>query len=532
MKSLSIYIPLFTILTFVSCKKTIDLYPTSNLNTGTFYANVTEVRAGLTGVYNGLQAPLETEWMMTELRSDNSKQGQTGSSSASNRLLNELDMFYLNPTHESVLGYWTTTYDNIKNANIILQKLGVKYDPASGVASFSSIDITIADVDRKQLAGEALFIRAYHYFNLVRLYGGVFLVHEPISGADAKKMNRSSAADIYKLIQADLVLAAQSMNTLKYNQIATADLGRVSGWAAKTLLAKVYLTLNKKAEAITVLNDIIANSGHSLVTTAGSAGSAYANVFSAGNEVNSEIIFTIRYKAGGLGLGSVFANRFGPLNTGTAVVPGDGQGLNYPTADLDSSIKTTDARKNIDVARFTSGATTKSFTRKYFPNPNPTVNPQVMTSQDAESDWPVLRYADVLLMLAEAQGYSQTSLDLISQVRVRSGQTALTTTGINSVKLFEDTLSSERKIEFAFENQRWFDLVRFGTTLTTINAVSAMRTHFEKEYPVHYKDYPAPALTLAQLQGNVTLEKLLLPIPQREIDTNTQLAIPQNPGYN
>jgi starch-binding outer membrane protein, SusD/RagB family len=58
-----------------------------------------------------------------------------------------------------------------------------------------------------------------------------------------------------------------------------------------------------------------------------------------------------------------------------------------------------------------------------------------------------------------------------------------------------------------------------------------MRAHFAKEYNVHYKDYPAPALTLAQLQANVTLEKLLLPIPQREIDLNTQLVIPQNPGY-
>jgi len=530
MKSL-LYIPIISGLLFASCKKTIDLYPQSNLNTGTFYSNTTEVRAGLTGAYNALRAPLEIEWMMTELRSDNSKQGVTGSSSAANRELNELDMFYLNSSHPRVYDYWLSTYNNIRNVNIILQKLGVNYDPASGVTSLGAIDIPVADVDRKQLAGEALFIRAHHYYNLVRLFGGVFLVHTPLAPDVAKTMNRASAEDIYKLIQADLKTASESMNTLRYNQIPTGDLGKVTGWAAKTLLAKVYLGLNKKAEAITLLNDVRLNSGHALVTTAGSAGNAYANVFSASNEVNQEIIFSIRYKAGGLGLGSPFANRFGPLNTGSAIVPGDGQGQNYPTADLDSSIRTTDARKNVNVARFTSGATTKSYTRKYFPNPNPATNPQVMTSLDSESDWIVLRFADVLLMLAEAQGNSQTSIDYINAVRTRSAAPTINAAGVNSVKLFEDTLSAERRIEFAFENHRWFDLIRYNTTMTTITAEATMKAHFEKEYPVHYNDYPLPRLTLQELQALVTPQRLLLPIPQREIDTNTQLKITQNSGY-
>jgi starch-binding outer membrane protein, SusD/RagB family len=531
MKKLLFYIVAVCATGLFGCKKVIDLYPQSNLNTATYYTNVNEVKAGLTGCYNGLQAPLNWEWMMTELRSDNSKQGVTGSSSASNRELNELDMFYLNPTHPRVYDYWAAVYNNIRNANIVLQKLGVVYDPATGTTSLAAINIPITDADRKQLAGEALFIRAYHYFNLVRLFGGVFIVYTPISPQEAKQMNRSSVEDVYKMIQADLVFAAASMNNLKYNQVPTADLGRATSWSVKTLLGKVYLALNKKADAITVLTDVKDNSGYALVTTAGSAGSAYANVFSASNEVNAEILFTVRYKAGGLGLGSPFANRFGPLNTGSAVVPGDGQGLNYPTADLDSTIKTGDARKAINVARFISGASTKSYTRKYFPNPNPAVNPQTMTSNDSESDWTVLRYADVLLMLAEAQGNNATSVGYINQVRTRSGAPAISAAGLTTTKLFEDTLSSERRMEFAFENHRWFDLLRYGTTMTTINAVDAMKDHFAKEYNVHYNAYPAPALTLAQLQANVTTQKLLLPIPQREIDTNTQLLISQNPGY-
>ena len=101
----------------------------------------------------------------------------------------------------------------------------------------------------------------------------------------------------------------------------------------------------------------------------------------------------------------------------------------------------------------------------------------------------------------------------------------------NSGALFEQALSTERRVEFAFENQRWFDLVRFNTTLTTITAEQTMKDHFAREYQSHYRLYTAPTPTLAELQGNVTANRLLLPIPQREIDNNTMLKIPQNPGY-
>lgn len=528
----SIYIIVIAAVALTACKKLIDQYPQSNLNTGSYYATTDEVRAGLTAAYKGLQAPMLTEWMMTEVRSDNSKQGVTGSSSTPNRELNELDMFTLNSTHPKVYDYWQNTYSNIRNANIILQKLGVTHDAVTGTTSFAAITLPIADADRKQFAGEALFIRAYHYFNLVRLYGGVFLIHKPISPTEALATNRSTESDIYKFIQADLKLATESMNTQTFSQQSAADRGRVTIWAAKTLLAKIYLTQNKKAEAITLLTDIKDNSGHSLVTSAGSAGNAYANVFSASNEVNAEIIFAIRYKALSGSLGSPFANRFAPLQSGTAIVPGDGQGLNYPTADLDSLTRLPDARKTINLARYVSGANTKVYPRKFLPNPNPSVNPQAMTSNDAETDWPVLRYADVLLMLAEAQGNSASSITMINQVRTRSGAPAINAAGITSVELFEDTLSTERRIEFAFENHRWFDLLRYNITMTTVSAVSEMQEHFENEYMVHYNDYPAPKLTLAELKSLVAVPgRLLLPIPQREIDTNTKLAISQNLSY-
>jgi hypothetical protein len=80
-------------LVFFSCKKTIDIYPQSNLNTATYYSNLDEVKSALTGVYNGMQRSLSNEWMFTELRSDNSKQGAPGSTASGNRDLSDLDMF-------------------------------------------------------------------------------------------------------------------------------------------------------------------------------------------------------------------------------------------------------------------------------------------------------------------------------------------------------------------------------------------------------------------------------------------------------
>lgn len=509
------YIILIGCFGLFSCKKVIDLYPQSNLNTGTYYSNLEEVKAALSGCYNGMQRSLSNEWQFTELRSDNAKQGAPGSTASANRDYSDLDMFIPSPSQQQIYNYWLATYNNIRNINIVLQKLGVVYDESAGTFTFNTISIPITDVDRRQLAGEAMFIRAYHYFNLVRLFGGVFLVHEPISPSLALQMNRVTAADIYKLIQADLVTGAASMNNLKFSQIAAANQGRATSWAAKGLLAKVYLTLGRKTEAVTLLQDVITNSGYSLQ-------SVYANVFSISNEMNSEILFAVRFKSGGIGLGGHFGNTFAPIGSGSAVINGDGDGLNYPTADLDT-LTNGDLRKPTLIGVYGTGTAAKWYVKKF-------LSP-VTVADDGESDWPVLRYADILLMLAEAQGYSQSSIDLINSVRVRAGLPNYTLTTLSSVALFEQALSTERRIEFAFENQRWFDLVRFNTTMTTVTAEQSMKDHFADEYYAHYRLYLPPTPTLAELQGYVTREKLLLPIPQREIDNNTQLVIPQNPGY-
>jgi starch-binding outer membrane protein, SusD/RagB family len=261
---------------------------------------------------------------------------------------------------------------------------------------------------------------------------------------------------------------------------------------------------------------VITNSGYSLQAS-------YANIFATTSEMNSEILFAVRYKAGGLGLGSAFQNLFAPLNSGSAVVNGDGSGFNNPSSELNNLYTATDARKAVNIATYGTGTAARLYPKKHITT--------TTVVRDGEGDWIVLRYADVLLMMAEAQGNTATSLGFINQVRKRAGLADLLAADVSTTALFEKALATERRLELAFENQRWFDMVRFNTTLPTVSAEQTLKDHFATMYTSHYATYPAPRLTLVELQAFVRADRFLLPIPQREIDNNTQLKIAQNPGY-
>lgn len=523
------YIIALTLLAFIapSCKKVIDLEPISNTGTEDFYKNYTETNVALTGCYNGLHEPLYNEWMFTELRGDNSYQGSTGSSAVQNTELDELDMFTLNPSHDKVYDYWLSTYKNIRAINYVLNSLGVNYQNGN-------IDITDGTAQmnaqqKNEIAGEALFLRAYHYFNLVRLYGGVFVITEPVDPKTAKQRDRNTVEECYQLITADLLKAKELLPSKTFSQLNTSNLGRANIWAAKSLLAKVYLTLDRKADALPLLNDVIDNSGYDLL-------SSYEDVFSINNEMNKEIIFAVRYKGGGLGLGSPFANLFAPTGSGNAVVNNDGNGYNDPTESIKMVYKTpftgpSDVRKNVNIGQYSP---TVSYVKKF--------TSQVINRYDAENDFPIIRFSDVLLMKAEAVGFDGadgTSVSIINRIRERAGAADYPGTGnFNSVfykypatganaidaSTFKDALFNERRLEFAFENQRYFDILRSGDALETI------RANFAQEYESHYSKY-RPVVTLEDLQDYVTEGRLLLPIPQREIDTNDQIKISQNTGY-
>jgi hypothetical protein len=505
-----------------ACNKLIDLKPESNITVDQYYRNYDEVKAALTGVYNGMQKPLLNEWSMTELRSDMSKQGSPNSTATANIDLNDLNTYLQATFHDGVYDYWYATYKNIRSANYVLRSIGVAY--ANGETTMGEGTALMNEDQKKQLAGEALFIRAFHYYNLVRLYGGIFIIVDQPTTTQVKKIPRSSEADCLKFIESDLKAAAAFLPAVNFSAQKPDDLGRATKWAAETLLAKLYLQLNRKTEALTLLDDVITNSGHGMLPS-------YADVFSVTNEVNKEILFTVRFKAGGFGLGNHMANSFAALNSGSTIVNGNGSGLNYPTANLEAKYIApatgfADKRKAATIARYNALSYVKKF-----------ISP-VMVKGDAENDFPVIRYSDVLLLKAEALGFTPESVDLINEVRARAGAGIYPGNGSFTAQFylypasgveaitednFLDKLLEERRIEFAFENQRLFDLHRTG------KFYELMEDYYESEYDSHYKRFK-PAIALDALKQNLH-KRPLLPIPQRELDTNNEIEIGQNDGY-
>lgn len=474
------------IITFSACDDMLDIDPISEIAADSYYQNAEQINTALMGVYNGLHKPLEHEWMLTEVRSDNAYQQTTGSSNEFNLNLNDLDMFRPTASIPVIYDYWYASYQNISSANGVIGNVNVVQDEAL----------------RAQYEGEARFIRAYHYFNLVRLYGPVFITTEVISPLEARKKNRSSVASVYDVIIDDLLYAAENLPPNYHDT----QKGRVTNWAAKTMLAKVYMTLHENALAKPLLIDVMDNSGHDILDN-------YEDVFSIQNEMNDEIIFAVRYKAGGYGLGSPFANYFAASQSGAAIVNGDGNGYNYPADSFMAVYEEDDERKAVTVDVWNQ----KNYVKKF-------LSP-VSLREDAENDFPVLRYADVLLMLAEIyneEAGPTNALPLVNEIRDRAGLLPLDSE--ISQTACRLAIENERRIEFAFENQRWFDLVRTNRVKEVVkNQIATV------DWTSHYSGYVSALRP--DLDNIIQDWQLLLPIPQREIDTNNEIVISQNLGY-
>lgn len=502
MKNILKYISIFCLVfTMGSCNDILETNPIDEIGAGEFYKNTEDISQAVTACYNGMQSTLKNEWYLTELRSDNTRSYANNSTAVTSKNVYAMDMFRVETTHPINKEYWEAVYHNIANCNTVLQHLDVVSDAAT----------------KNQFEGEVLFIRAYHYFNLVRLYGPIFKVTERITIDEANKSERSSIEEVYALIEEDLKKAVSQLPAT----YPDTQKGHIDTWGAKTLLAKVYLTLNRLDEAKVLLTEVKDNnSGYGLLTS-------YNDVFSITNEMNKEILFTVRYKAGGLGLGSPFANSFAPANSFDFVITAGGDGNNCPTEDLLKTYETGDLRKNTTLAETWDNVGSIvyiAYPKKYLS--------QVATKYDAENDWPILRFADVLLMLGEIENEltgPSAGLPYLNQIRNRAGLASLTTTDIPNRLSFRNAMDKERRLEFALENQRFFDLQR------TNQLIPVMENHFEKEEfrnansgaIIAYYTNPANESYLADRK--IHDWQLLLPIPFSVIWVATNAS--QNPGY-
>ncbi|OWP63696.1 RagB/SusD family nutrient uptake outer membrane protein [Hymenobacter amundsenii] len=477
-----------------SCSKDfIDLNDPTRLPTSEGYTDSLSIVTGVTAAYSSLQdiygnGSNRGLFVYAEIPSDNSFALTSG------ELLNEFNDFSLSSINPRLQSQWLVTYRAIARCNVILSRAG---------------SVRLTDATRNRFYGEVRFIRALAYFNAVQIWGDVPLVTSEITSiANAYEFGRTAKAQVYAQIEEDLTFAEANLPVAQTG----ANLGRATKGAAQGLLGKVLLTQKKYADAAVALKKVIDGNNYALQAT-------YANIFLTTNEMNSEILAAARYTKGGLGIGSYFSTWFMPVLPAAVALTingnvGTGQQYNSVDPDLVAAFAASgasDVRAAASFGASTVANVTQYYTKKYSDLPT--------SAFDAENDWIILRYADVLLMYAEAvneqSGPSTPALDAVNRVIRRSRNLPVATAApavdlpatISQANL-RTRIELERRLELNFEGHRWFDLVRTDRAIPVMNAFFA-RTASTTRIDQH---------------------NLVFPLPIQEIQTNPILT--QNPGYN
>lgn len=464
------FIVLAVALFHTACEDDLDISPEDNNTSAGFYKNASDLEAAVNAVYGGLQKNglygFNYHFLM-ETRSDNTFEEEPSNSGG----FGDVDLFNRVTTNPVFASTWKDSYVTIQAANIVLNRID---------------GITDMDADTKNSRkGEIKFIRALLYYNLVNLYGDVPLVlEETTNPTDLFGIGRTPIKEVYTQILKDLTEAVNEL------PIANGE-GRATKGAANTLLGKVYLASGDPLKAEEALR-AVTNYSWTI---------SYADLFGISNENNASSIFEVQFESNinGNSEGSKFASKFN-----SQANPGS-KGNNIITQDLVDSFEAGDLRRNEIIPDPQNSSVYIS--TKYIDNDRTVLD-------DGANNVIVLRYADVILMLAEAlneKGYvaDGEAFTLLNTIRERAGLSELTSTTITNQVEFRNALLKERRHEFFYECHRWFDLKRLG------DPVSVMNNHFA-----------------GMVGRNIVIDSddLLLPIPQTQIDADPDY-MKQNPGY-
>lgn len=440
-----------------------DLEPASSVTIDKVYKTASDYNVAVIGCYAKLQSQVNFYTECCEYRSDNLS---LGAPTAGTQDRYDIDHFTEKPSNGILSSYWANFNNNVYRCNLLLDQI----DGAN-----------FAENLKKQYKGEAMFIRALNYFNMYRIWGGVPATKHVVSAAEALKVARYSDEQMFDLIAGDLKEIVD--NNYLPETYSSADMGRATSGAAKALLGKVYLTFHKWTEAKDILSQLIGK--YQLV-------SPIAQVFNVDNKNNNEIIFAVHFNKEIEGEGHSYWYNLTNASDDT-----------NQTSSLLNTFPTGDARK--DLITYVQVEKTVRLMNKFYDTKSPTF-------KTVGNDQILLRYADVLLMYAEALNEIQydasegaLALKYLNAVRQRAGISNLTAKQLPTQEKFRKGILVERQREFPYEGQRWFDLVRMGF------AKSVMA-----ENGVEIKDY-----------------QLLFPIPQQEIEkVGNKSILWQNPGYD
>lgn len=461
-QTLYTYLACFLALCFSGCKKFLDLDPISDVTSAAYYKTAAQAETALTAAYDGMQSANYYgfhEFNLSDVQSDNAEAGGDSPD------IFQVDNFTATATNLVLLQHWPQVYTAI----------GLDNDVIDNVTKME--DGVFAGERKKQILGEARFLRALNYFNLVREYGNIPLQLQQVTKLDNAVINlpQSSAGDVYAAIIEDLQFAADNLPADMAN-------GRATKGAALGMLAKVNLTLKDWAKAASLAQQVIDLNKYS-------TNIPYDNIFT--QKHNSEVIFDIQYTGGTEG--SVLPDLLLPYPLATF----EFKKFGTPSPGMIAAYEAGDTRKASSIIMQTT------IDGPNFPHVYKYRNAAAFA---APTNFIVLRYADVKLMLAEALNEishgDPKALAALNEIRQRASLAPLSYATLSTQAAFREAVYKERRVELAFEGHRWSDLVRTGRALSTMQAI-----------------YP-----------NITADKLILPIPQTELDKNK--ALKQNPGYN
>lgn len=486
--------------------------PETNLTDAAFFKTESHFKLALVGAYLPLRGLVEPGLYMDEMRADNTFFRYYAPNRGPANWVEDIIQWTDQSQTTLVNNRYYSNYSGISRTNTILSRIE---------------NAAINEEVKNNILGETLFLRAFYYFDLVTHYGGVPLYLKEVLDEQSSYEPRASVEEVYSQIISDLLIA------IPYLPTATTfpQSGRATKGAAKMLLAKAYMSKPTRdyTSAESELRDIL-NMNYGLLDN-------YADVFDPANKNHRESIFEIQYKEGDDGQQSNFLYTMLPKTANTAVFTGVSVnnttpgGWNVPNQEfidsyeegdlrLPASIKILEGTLNggdpyfdpvICIAIKDVGDYTPEPNKVYYPFVSKYLHGPYSRPNNTGENWPVFRYADALLLLAEnlvQQGKNNEALPYINQVRGRAKLPHLTTATLENVL-------NERRYELAFENHRWTDLIRTG------KAIEVM-TVYGQRMKSQFDFLPANSF-------NITENRLIYPIPYRETQINPELG--QNPGY-
>ncbi|MDP4261242.1 MAG: RagB/SusD family nutrient uptake outer membrane protein [Bacteroidota bacterium] len=500
---------------FASCRKDLNQTPISTATTATFFQQPSDFIQAVNAAYNSLRGYPDRLLFLSEVRSDN-----IYPTNDVGRDPDPINNFSLGiATNVYVEEAWNADFNGIFKANTVIDQI-TKNGSYVGSAALAT-----------RLTAEAKFLRAFYYFDLVKYFGKLPVINHPVVADEANTIGRSSVADVYALIIADLQFAVANLPANfsgVFPAYGATDVGRATKYAAEAILAEVYMTrsgptygiegpgmgLNEWGLALPLLQDIISSGLFVFNPNFGGA----TGIFSYTNQnpaTNKEAIFDIMYLTGQSPvLGATFPWQLVPqayFNALPAGNPSLGGALGTPSvsSDLWNSYAATDARKSptLHTTPYNNLGTLDlhAFFRKYL---------DTTKIPASRFDWGInfiaVRYTDILMLKAECilHGATGTQGDvdaIVNQVRARASLPAIA--NVTLAQLFD-----ERRKEFAAEGSRWFDLERSGNLITIMNAWIAVED------------------ALLHKMNQVVPNYIIYPVPQSQLDAAPGLYT-QNPGY-